>query len=123
MWIIWRAYRELLGMEYSLLREDFPAIYDKVRNTPVVSRPHRTISVQQICHGIDLAAALYFKQALCLQRSAATACLLKKYGFPAELVIGVQQLPFLAHAWVELEGRVVNDKPYISEMYSVLSRC
>jgi Transglutaminase-like superfamily len=123
MWIIWRAYLELLGFEYPLLREDFSAIYVRVRNTSVVSRPHRTNSVQQICDGINLAAALYFKQALCLQRSAATACLLKKHGFPAEMVIGVQPLPFLAHAWVELDGRVVNDKPYISEMYSVLSRC
>jgi Transglutaminase-like superfamily len=39
------------------------------------------------------------------------------------MVIGVQQLPFVAHAWVEVESRVVNDKPYISEIYSVLSRC
>jgi hypothetical protein len=120
---IWRAYLELLGLEYSVLREDFPAIYDKVRNTPLASRSRSTRSVQQICDGIDLASALYFKQALCLQRSAATACLLKKHGFPAEMVIGVQPLPFLAHAWVELDGRIVNDKPYISKMYSVLSRC
>jgi Transglutaminase-like superfamily len=123
MRIIWRAYLELLGLEYSLLREDFPAIYDKVRNTPLETRPQGANSVQQICNGIDLAAAFYFKQALCLQRSAATACLLKKHGFPAEMVIGVQQLPFLAHAWVELDGRIVNDKPYVSKMYSVLSRC
>jgi len=123
MWIIWRAYLELLGLEYSVLREDFPAIYDKVRNTPLASRSRSTLTAQKICDGIDLAAALYFKQALCLQRSAATACLLKKHGFPAELVVGVQPLPFLAHAWVELDGRIVNDKPYISKMYSVLSRC
>lgn len=123
MRIIWRAYLEFLSLEYALLRKDFPAIYDKVRNTPVCSRSCMTITPEQICDGIDLAAALYFKQALCLQRSAATACLLKKHGFPAEMVIGVQQLPFLAHAWVELGGRIVNDKPYISEIYSVLSRC
>jgi hypothetical protein len=39
------------------------------------------------------------------------------------MVVGVQQIPFLAHAWVELEGRVVNDKPYMSEIYLTLSRC
>jgi hypothetical protein len=39
------------------------------------------------------------------------------------MVIGVQQLPFLAHAWVELDGRVINDKQYICEVYSVLTRC
>jgi hypothetical protein len=38
------------------------------------------------------------------------------------MVIGVQSLPFKAHAWVEVEGAVVNEKSYTPEMYSVLSR-
>jgi hypothetical protein len=60
---------------------------------------------------------------LCLQRSAATACLLRRYCVEAHMVIGAQQMPFKAHAWVEVGGRVVNDKPYVAEMYSVLDRC
>lgn len=60
---------------------------------------------------------------LCLQRSAATALLLKEHGIPAQLVIGAQQIPFRAHAWVELHGRVINDKPYMPEVYAVLDRC
>jgi hypothetical protein len=39
------------------------------------------------------------------------------------MVIGVQGAPFRAHAWVELEGRVVNDKPYMRDIYSVLDQC
>jgi hypothetical protein len=39
------------------------------------------------------------------------------------MVIGAQQLPFKAHAWVEVDGHVVNDKPYVPEMYAVLERC
>ena len=62
-------------------------------------------------------------EVLCLQRSAATACLLKGRGIHAEKVIGAQQMPFKAHAWVEVDGRVVNDKPYTPEMYAVLDRC
>ena len=57
------------------------------------------------------------------QRSAATACLLRQYGVAAKLVIGAQQMPFKAHAWVEVEDLVVNDKPYMHEMYAVLDRC
>ena len=60
---------------------------------------------------------------LCLQRSAATACLLKNYGVHAEMVIGTQQMPFKAHAWVEVAGKVVNNKPYTPEIYVVLDRC
>jgi hypothetical protein len=121
MKLIARAYWELLSLEYFLLRKDFAAIYDKVRKTPL--RSHPTTSIQEVCDAIDIAAALYFKRALCLQRAATAASLLKKHGFAAELVIGVQQLPFLAHAWVEVAGRVVNDKPYVPEIYSVLTRC
>jgi len=123
MWIVWQAYRELLSLEYSMFRKDFSSIYNKVRNDRVHPGACETATVQQLCHAIDVAAALYFKQTLCLQRSAAAACLLKRHGFAAELVIGVQQLPFLAHAWVELNGLVVNDKPYMSDIYSVLARC
>ena len=71
----------------------------------------------------EIAAVDTFVAALCQQRSAATACLLRKCGVPAQLVIGAQQMPFKAHAWVEVDGRVVNDKPYTPEMYGVLDRC
>jgi hypothetical protein len=59
----------------------------------------------------------------CLQRSAATTLLLRRYGKKAEMVIGAQFLPFKAHAWVEIDGAVVNDKPYMLEVYRPLERC
>ena len=123
MSIMFAAYRELLRLEYPLFRKAFPAIYDRVRRTPLALRPRNTFRYKEICHAVDLAAVFYFRNVLCLQRSAATACLLKRYGFPAQLVIGVQQMPFAAHAWVEMSGLVINDKPYMSDIYSVLARC
>jgi hypothetical protein len=121
---ILEAYWELLALEYPMLRKNFDGIHERVRTAPLQNPGlGADITENEICHAIDVAAALYFKNVLCLQRSAAAACLLKKYGFGAEMVIGVQQLPFLAHAWVEVAGRVVNDKPYMTEIYSVLDRC
>jgi hypothetical protein len=49
--------------------------------------------------------------------------LLKQYGAAAEMIIGVQQLPFRSHAWVEVDGRVVSDKPYMREMYAIVEKC
>jgi hypothetical protein len=49
--------------------------------------------------------------------------LLKQCGVAAEMVIGAQQLPFKSHAWVEVDGSVVNDKPYMREMYAIVDRC
>lgn len=78
---------------------------------------------QQLCRAVDLACVFYFKRVLCLQRSAATVVLLRRYGWKAEMVIGAQMVPFSAHAWVEIDGRVVNDRPWVLDAYHALERC
>src|SRR6266436_9108879 len=121
--LVLKAYLKLIYFDLYLARGNFAALYHKVRNYPVGAHTPDPDAVERINSAIDMACIWYWKEALCLQRSAATACLLKKYGLPAQMVIGAQQMPFKAHAWVEVEGRVVNDKPYTPEMYAVLDRC
>jgi Transglutaminase-like superfamily len=121
--LVLKAYLKLIHFDLYLARGNFAALYDKVRNYPVRARTLEPNAIERINFAIDMACIWYWKEALCLQRSAATACLLKKYGVPAQMVIGAQQMPFKAHAWVEVDGRVVNDKPYTPEMYAVLDRC
>ena len=118
-----RAYWQLIHFDLYLARGNFRALYDEVRNYPIRSRSPLPDAVNRVCADVDLACIWYWKQVLCLQRSAATACLLKHYGVPAKMVIGTQQMPFKAHAWVEVAGKVVNDKPYTPEIYVVLDRC
>ena len=72
---------------------------------------------------VDLACLFYFKQVMCLQRSAATTLLMRRHGWEAEMVIGAQLLPFKSHAWVEIKGVIVNDRPYMLDIYRVLERC
>jgi hypothetical protein len=121
--LVLKAYLKLIHFDLYLARGNFATLYDRVRNYPIGAKTPAVGEVEQICSAVDMACIWYWKEALCLQRSAATACLLKKYGVPAQMVIGAQQMPFRAHAWVEVDGRVVNDKPYTPEMYAVLDRC
>jgi hypothetical protein len=121
--LVLTAYWKLIHFDFYQTRGNFAALYEKVRKYPVGSQPAAPDAVERICSAVDTACIWYWKEALCLQRSAATACLLKKHGVVAQMVIGAQQMPFKSHAWVEVEGRVVNDKPYTSEMYAVLDRC
>jgi len=121
--LVFKAYGKLIYLDLYLARGNFSALYEKVRNYPVRKKFPSSRSIEEICAAVDMACIWYWKEALCLQRSAATACLLRQYGVAAKLVIGAQQMPFKAHAWVEVEGRVVNDKPYMHEMYAVLDRC
>ena len=118
-----RAYWKLIQFDLYLARDNFAALYSKVRRYPVAKQQPAPDAIERICSAIDMACIWYWKEALCLQRSAATACLLKKYGVDAQMVIGAQQMPFKMHAWVEVSGRVVNDKPYTPAMYSLLDRC
>jgi hypothetical protein len=121
--LVLKAYLKLIHFDLYLARGNFAALYDKVRKYPVGAPAPAADGIEEICSAVDIACIWYWKEALCLQRSAATACLLKKYGVPAQMVIAAQQIPFKAHAWVEVDGRVVNDKPYTPEMYAVLDRC
>ncbi len=117
------AYLKLIQFERHIARGDFVSLYDKVRNHPMGPKLASADPAERVCSAVDMACIWYWKEVLCLQRSAVTACLLKERGFSAQLVIGAQQMPFKAHAWVEVEGQVVNDKPYVNGMYAVLDRC
>ena len=121
--LVLKAYLELIRFDLCLSRREFAVLYTKVRDRPIRNGIKGQCSIDQICHAVDIACIWYRKQVLCLQRSAATACLLKDHGFNAEMVIGAQQMPFKAHAWVEVGGHIVNDKPYTREMYAILDRC
>ena len=121
--LVLRAYLKLIQFDLYLTRGNFAALYSKVRGYPLGLQMQQPDAADKICSAVDMACIWYWKEAPCLQRSAAAACLLKRYGVPAQMVIGAQQMPFKAHAWVEVNGRVVNDKPYTPELYSVLDRC
>jgi Transglutaminase-like superfamily len=121
--LIFQAYRKLVLFDLYLARGNFAAFYTKVRTYQVRNKTQLPASIPRVCAAVDMACIWYYKQVLCLQRSAATTCLLREHGVPAELVIGAQQLPFKAHAWVEANGQIVNDKTYTPDMYQVLDRC
>lgn len=116
-----RAYLLLLAFEGVLSKGAFGELHERVRRRAV--RPRRTRrDINLLCRAVNLACALYFKEVQCLQRSSILVCLLRDHGIPATLVIGAQRLPFRAHAWVELDGQVVNDSESSVQLYGVLDR-
>jgi Transglutaminase-like superfamily len=121
--LVVRAYLKLVRFEIYLARTDFSGLYEAVKNYPPPRHPSSSNPVDLVCRAVDIACVCYWKRVLCLQRSAATTCLLKQFGIPAHMIIGTQQMPFRSHAWVEVEGRVVSDKPYMRDMYQVLAEC
>ncbi len=121
--LVLKSYLRLILFDLYLARGNFNVVCSKVRSYPRTNQVPSADDVERICAAVDMACIWYWKEVLCLQRSAATACLLRRHGVQAQMVIGAQQVPFKAHAWVEVDGRVVNDKPYTTEIYGVLDRC
>ena len=54
-------------------------------------------------------AAVYPGRARCLEQSLCLYLLLLRRGLNPRLRIGVQPMPFKAHAWIELDGTPIND--------------
>jgi hypothetical protein len=103
-------------------RNDFPALYNRIRAQKVSPRVWSPDAVRTISAHLDNVCAFLPVQAACLLRSAVLTTVLRRRGMPAELVFGATRQPFKGHAWVELNGEVINDKPYIHDMYAVWDR-
>jgi hypothetical protein len=80
-----------------------PALYDEA------SRARRDVTaVSTLCAG-----------RYCLQRSLATALLCRMRGSWPTWCSGVRTAPFAAHAWVEVDGRPV-DEPHDTTTYRAM---
>jgi hypothetical protein len=114
----------LLYFECVMRSHEFKELHRLVRDEKV--RPITSAMItssETLCRAMDYACVFYFKRVLCLQRSSATTLLLRRHGWNAEMVIGAQLVPFRSHAWCEINGVVVNDKPYMLDIYQILERC
>lgn len=122
--LLFKSWLLVLYVECLMRFYDFKVLHVLLRKERVQSAfIGRRRSSEELCRAVDLACVFYFKPVFCLQRSAATTLLLRRHGWSAEMVIGIQVLPLRSHAWVELDGVIVNDKPYISDIYRELERC
>ncbi|SRR5260370_33623775 len=123
-WLVLESWLRLLYFDFLMHRRSFEALHDTVRKTQVCPvNAQNLISSTDLCCAVDLACVFYFKRVMCLQRSAATAQLLRNHGWKSEMVIGAQLVPPKFHAWCEVNGAIVNDKPYMLDIYQVLERC
>lgn len=75
-----------------------------------------------ITRRVVMAAAFYPRRALCLEQSLALYVLLRRRGIDAALRLGVQTIPFSAHAWVEVNGVPVNEKQGHIEQLSIFQQ-
>jgi hypothetical protein len=110
---------------YDALRtvSSFWKTHQMVQGWTVASSTSDDYVIDHVCTAVNYACICYPKQVLCLQRAFVTAYLLRKKGVLAEMVLGAQKLPFKAHAWVEVDGRAINERSNVQATYAVWDRC
>lgn len=121
-WLV-PGYLGLIAVDVALKLFGFGRVHAWLRRLPQDAGAGDVRRARELACGVDRAASFYARRAWCLQRSLATLILMRLRRWPAQLVIGVQRLPFAAHAWVELGGEVVNDDARVRTLYAVIERC
>jgi hypothetical protein len=110
-WLVWKAIYELARYEVINWLGGFGCIQRQLSRQSIATKAYSPELEKAICDAVLLATCLYWKPVLCLQRSVCTVRLLREHGVGARLVIGYRPSPFFSHAWVEVDGRIVNGSP------------
>jgi hypothetical protein len=119
-WLVCSALYELLRYEGIVWLRGPGCIRRQLSRQATAETPASRETERTICDAVLLATCLYWKPVLCLQRSVCTVRLLRRYGVVARLVIGYRPVPFLSHAWVEVDGRIVNGSPVYQQRLRLL---
>ena len=113
--------RRVGGLRHLLVRSSFPAA-EMQRGTRNVSGHRRR--AHDYARRLDQASRHTPFSAQCLHRSLALYLWLRRDGIESSVKVGVRKLDgqFKAHAWVEVNGEVVNDSAQAVAPFSMLSR-
>ena len=86
------------------------------------NRQISSLSIDRCAEAIRVAGAHGLVNALCLPKSLLLWYLLRWWGLQAEVRIGVSKAQgyFRSHAWVELDGVVVNDRNDVAQDFVVV---
>lgn len=123
LWILGQAWAliPIAALTLRLVRLE-PLLATLKRHCPT---PHSAVdpdTVQSIARMMKVAARYSLRHATCLERSLVLWWLLRRRGIGANIQIGVRKDSdqIEAHAWVELDGVVINDYPDIGATFAPL---
>jgi hypothetical protein len=121
--VFWKTLVGLFAYDALFFGRKFARLHRLVKSWPINLRSVSPDCIERVCDEVNLALIWYPKRVLCLQRAAVTTCLLRDCGVPAQMVLGAQKLPFKAHAWVEVNGKAINERANVQAMFGVWERC
>lgn len=117
--------RQVIEAWYELARFDCATALSG--SPPLLERGRLPVTTAQVeadptavISALTMAACLYWKPVLCLQRAACLTTMLRRRQIAARLVIGYRLSPFVAHSWVEVDGRVIDGSDGYAQRLTIL---
>jgi hypothetical protein len=122
-----RAWWSLLATTRALASEGFSATYARYSQfaKPAADAEVAPALLQQAERAFAQAENFFIIHEAprdCLPRSLALYRFMLSAGIPVDHCIGVMRFPFQSHAWVECQGRVLNDSAANTGFYAELAR-
>jgi hypothetical protein len=117
-----RAMWELCRYDLVAATLGFRGVHRELEGLTCKSRSSHSDLETVVSRTVAAVSSFYWKPVRCLHRSVVTVRLLRQYGIEAQVVIGCRAAPFASHAWVEVNGRVVNDSSGYQQKLRVLER-
>lgn len=114
------AYASLVKGRRLLKSGGWRALVDALPPRPTGDLPDG-VDVGSIADACARAARRLPIETRCLERSYATCCVLRRNGVPSVLCVGVSRFPPMRfHAWVEVDGRVLNEADPVHDIYRTM---
>jgi len=115
-WLFVRALLALVAIDLRLRLYGFRRTVEgnhKHRRPGKPTSIHQWTRISRYAHWLGVASRHHVVRARCLHRSLALHGWLLQQGLPGELRIGVRKegTELTAHAWIELDGRPIFDRP------------
>jgi hypothetical protein len=114
------AYTALVKGKRLLAAGGWPAMVEALPPKPDGPAPGG-LDIASIADACARAARRLPVGTACLERSYATCTLLRRQGVPSLFCVGVSRFPPMRfHAWVEVDGQVLNEPQPIHEIYRTI---
>lgn len=121
--LIFEAYFILLRVHFMIKTLGFYRLIQIIKNKSKKSKHFILKSSEEfevLVHALNRACFYFPKRTKCLEWSAALVLMALSRGWKCNLEIGVQNLPFSAHAWVALDGKIIADMSDLPEKLLVI---
>ncbi|WP_208952592.1 lasso peptide biosynthesis B2 protein [Rahnella sp. ChDrAdgB13] len=116
------TYIKIKKCERILIKKGFNGVMESLRRERrnIKYKQENLVFNESAMHHLNKAYPYSKNNSNCLTYSFCLASMLTRKNFNAKLIIGVRTKPFFSHAWVEINGVVINDDVEIRNKLSVI---